>query len=35
MMSDSFSGDSMVKRIWCLSGNLIYHVFSIKKLDNL
>ena len=31
MMSDSFNGDSMVKLIWRLSGNLIYHVFSIKK----
>ena len=34
MMSDSFYGDFMVKLIGKLYGNLIYHVFSIKNLDN-
>ena len=30
MKSISFYGDFMVKLIWRLSGNLIYHVFSMK-----
>ena len=29
MESDTFYGDFMVKLVWRLSGNLIYHVFSI------
>ena len=35
MKSKSFYEDFMVKLIWRLSGNLIYHVFSMKALDNL
>ena len=35
MESDTFYGDFMVKLIWRLSGNLIYHVFSMKTPDNL
>ena len=27
--------DSMVKLMWRLSGNLIYHVFSMKTPENL
>ena len=30
MESDTSQGDIMVKLIWSLSGNLIYHVFSVK-----
>ena len=29
MESDTFYGDFMVQLVWRLSGNLIYHVFSI------
>ena len=35
MNSDSFHEDCMVKLIWRLSGNLIYHVFSMKTPDYL
>ena len=35
MESDTFYGDFMVKLIWRLFGNLIYHVFSWKTPDNL
>ena len=35
MESDTFYVDFMVKLIWRYSGNLIYHVFSMKTLDNL
>ena len=31
MKSDTFYGELMVKLIWRLSGNLIYHVFSLKN----
>ena len=30
MESDIFHRDSIVKLIWRLSGNMIYHVFSMK-----
>ena len=30
MECDPFNGDFMIKLIWRLSGNLIYHVFSMK-----
>ena len=30
MESDTCYGDFMVKLIWKLSGNLIYHAFSMK-----
>ena len=30
MESDTFYGDFMVKSEWGLSGNWIYHVFSMK-----
>ena len=29
----TFYGDFMVELIWRLSGNLIFHVFSIKTTD--
>ena len=35
MDSDTFYGDFMVKLIWRLLGNLIYHVFSMENLDDL
>ena len=35
MESDTFCGDFMVKLIWRLSGDLIYHVFTIKAPDDL
>ena len=35
MESDTFNGEFMVKLIWRLSGNLIYHVFFMKTLGNL
>ena len=35
MGSDTLYGDFMMKLIWRLSGNLIYHIFSIKIPDNL
>ena len=35
MESDTFYGDFMVKLVWKLSGNLIYHVFPIKTEDEL
>ena len=35
MESDTFYGDFMVKSIWRLFGNLVYHVFSMKTSDNL
>ena len=35
MESNTFYRDFMLKLIWRFSGNLIYHVFSIKTLDNL
>ena len=30
MESDNFYGDFMVKSIWRLSGNLFYHISSMK-----
>ena len=30
-----FYGDYMANLIWVLSGNLIYHVFSMKTPDNI
>ena len=35
MENDTFLGDCMVKSVWRLSGNLIYHVFSVKTSDNV
>ena len=35
MENSTFHGDLMVKLIWRLSSNLIYHVFSINTPDNL
>ena len=35
MESDTSYGDFMVKLIWRLSGNLIYHVCFMKTPDNL
>ena len=35
MERDTFYGDFMVKLIWKLSADLIYHVFSMKIPDNL
>ena len=34
MESDTFCGDSMVNLIRKLSGNLTYHVFSMKTPNN-
>ena len=35
MESDTFYGDFVVKLTRRLSGNLIYHVFSMKTPDNI
>ena len=35
MESDTFHGDLMAKSTWRLSGNLIYHVFSMKTPNNM
>ena len=35
MESDTSYGDFMAKLIWRPSGNLIYHIFSMKSPDNL
>ena len=35
MEIDSFYGNFMVKLVWRLCGNLIYHVFSILSPENL
>ena len=35
MVTDTFYGDFMVKLIWRLSGNLVYHIFSMTTSDNL
>ena len=35
MENDTFHRDFMVRLIWTLSGNLIYHIFSIKTPDKL
>ena len=35
MESDTFYGDLVVELIWRLSGDLIYHVFSMETPDNL
>ena len=35
MDSDTFYRDCLVKLIWTLFGNLIYHVVSIETHDNL
>ena len=32
MENDTFYGEFTVKSIWKLSGNLFYHVFSMKTL---
>ena len=32
MQSDTFYGDFMVKLIWTLSGNSIYHIFCFIVL---
>ena len=34
MESDRFYGDSVVKLVWRLSGNFIYHVFYVKLQKN-
>ena len=35
MQGNNLYRDFMVKLIWRLSGNLIYHVFSMKTQDKL
>ena len=35
MESDTFYGDFMVKSIWRLSGNWIFHVFCMKTQVDL
>ena len=35
MESDTFYGDFILKLAWILSGNLIFHAFSMKTPDNL
>ena len=35
MDSDTFYGDFMIRLIWRLSGDLIYHTFSMKIPDNI
>ena len=35
MESDTLYGEFVLKLIWRLSGNLIYHVFSMRILNNL
>ena len=34
MESETFKEDFMMKLIWRLSGNLIYHIFSINPQTN-